>query len=93
MRPIGHPDFQYTPWSPERRAVASKAARERVKAASTKSVAKAQRKKLAPVEAEGIVNNTSRHGSTPFGDVAAPEGLGGLPAHSQGLQSSVTGCR
>jgi hypothetical protein len=26
MRPIGHPDFQYTPWSPERRAAASKAA-------------------------------------------------------------------
>jgi hypothetical protein len=32
MRPIGHPDFQYTPWSPERRAAASKAARARAKA-------------------------------------------------------------
>ena len=32
MRPIGHPDFKYTPWSPERRAAASKAARARAKA-------------------------------------------------------------
>jgi hypothetical protein len=32
MRPIGHPNFQYTPWSPERRAAASKAARARAKA-------------------------------------------------------------
>jgi hypothetical protein len=48
MRSIGHPDFQYTPWSAERRAAASKAARARVKAGATKSVAKAQKKKVAP---------------------------------------------
>jgi hypothetical protein len=48
MRPIGHPNFQYTPWSRERRAAASKAARERAKAASAKSVAKAQGKKAGP---------------------------------------------
>ena len=48
MRPIGHPDFQYTPWSPERRTAASKAARERAKAAGAKSMAKRQRKKAAP---------------------------------------------
>jgi hypothetical protein len=44
MRPIGHPDFQYTPWSPERRAAATKAARARAKAALAKSVAKKQKK-------------------------------------------------
>ena len=48
MRPIGHPEFQYTPWSPERRAAASKAARARAKAAEAKSVANRQRKKAAP---------------------------------------------
>jgi hypothetical protein len=47
MRSIGHPDFQYTPWSPERRAAASKAARERAKAAGAKLVAKTK-KKAAP---------------------------------------------
>ena len=56
MRPIGHPDFKYTPWSPERRAAASNAARARAKeAAAAKSVAKTKRKKLTPVEAEGTV--------------------------------------
>jgi hypothetical protein len=45
MRPIGHPDFKYTPWSPERRAAARKAARARLKAAGAKSVTKAQKKK------------------------------------------------
>jgi hypothetical protein len=48
MRPIGHPDFQYTPWSPERRAAASKAARARAKAAEAKSVGKKTKKKAAP---------------------------------------------
>jgi Sulfatase len=48
MRSIGHPDFQYTPWSPERRAAASKAARARAKATEAKSGAKIQRKKTAP---------------------------------------------
>jgi hypothetical protein len=46
MRSIGHPDFQYTPWSAERRAAASKAARARIKAA--KSSAEAKKKKTAP---------------------------------------------
>jgi hypothetical protein len=62
MRPLGHPDFQYTPWTPERRAAASKAARERAKAAGAKSVAKTQRKKAAPWSAKGTVNDTKRHG-------------------------------
>jgi hypothetical protein len=48
MRPIGHPDFQYTPWSPERRAAASNAARARAKAVEAKAVATTQRKKAAP---------------------------------------------
>jgi hypothetical protein len=43
----GRPDFQYTPWSPERRAAASKAARARAKAVGAKSVAKGQRKNAA----------------------------------------------
>jgi hypothetical protein len=63
MRPLGHPDFQYTPWTPERRAAASKAARERAKAAGAKSVAKTQRKKAAPWSAKGTVNDTKRHGA------------------------------
>jgi hypothetical protein len=33
MRSIGHPDFQYTPWSPERRAAASKAANPNLRSA------------------------------------------------------------
>jgi hypothetical protein len=58
MRSIGRPDFQYTPWSLERRAAASKAARARAKAGATKPVAKAQRKKgRAPIEAECAVND------------------------------------
>jgi hypothetical protein len=48
MRSIGHPDFQFTPWSPERRAAASKAARARAKATEAKSVPKRQRKKAVP---------------------------------------------
>lgn len=48
MRPIGHPEFQYRPWSPERRAAASKAARACAKAADAKSVEERQRKKTAP---------------------------------------------
>jgi hypothetical protein len=46
MRSIGHPDFQYTPWSAERRAAASKAARARIMAA--KSNAKAKVKNPTP---------------------------------------------
>jgi hypothetical protein len=62
MRSIGHPDFQYTPWSPERRAAASKAARARAKTAGAKSAAKTPRKKAAPrSKPEGTVNDASRH--------------------------------
>ena len=51
MRSIGHPDFKYTPWSAERRAAASKAARERAKEATR-----------TPIETEDAVNDASWHG-------------------------------
>lgn len=38
MRPIGHPDFVYTPWSKERRAAASE--REKKRRAGMVSIAK-----------------------------------------------------
>jgi hypothetical protein len=66
MRPVGHPDFQYTPWSPERRAAASNAARVRAKVAQAKLVAKKTKKKSGtPVEAKDTVK-------TPRGDNDAP---------------------
>lgn len=57
MRSIGRLDFQYTPWSLERRAAASKL-RERARSGRYQVGCKSTKKKgRAPIEAEGTVND------------------------------------
>jgi hypothetical protein len=56
--------LKYTPWSPERRAAASKAVRARAKAAGCQGNAKNRKKKTCtPIEAEDAVNDANRHGA------------------------------